>query len=126
MAKKLGLLVDTDIFIDHFNHQLFRELFESGKFSIYYSVVTRKELLSKEGLQDTERKSIQKFLKKCRLVPFDRAILRKYSDLRQHYPQSAKEDALFPSWSPVPRQAPGGCCPCHGPGSIVQKQAITR
>ncbi len=30
MAKKLNLLVDTDIFIDYFNRQLFGDLFESG------------------------------------------------------------------------------------------------
>ncbi|MBI4374118.1 MAG: hypothetical protein HY542_04495, partial [Deltaproteobacteria bacterium] len=95
MAKKLNLLVDTDIFIDYFNHQLFRDLLESGQFRVYYSVVTKKELLSKEGLQESEREAVQSFLKGCRLILLDRAILQKYSDLRGEYPQAAKEDTLI-------------------------------
>lgn len=95
MAKKLNLLVDTDIFIDYFNHQLFRDLFEGGRFQVYYSVVTKKELLSKEGLKEIERKSIEKFLKRHRMIPFNQALLQKYSDLRHQYPSSGKEDCLI-------------------------------
>ncbi len=95
MAKKLSLLVDTDIFIEHFNHQLFRDLFEAEELVLYYSVVTKKELLSKEGLTRPEKEAIQKFLKRYRIVPFDKSILQKYTDLRKEHSSSEKEDSLI-------------------------------
>lgn len=95
MAKKLGLLVDTDIFIEYFNHQLFRELFESPVYQVYYSVVTQKELLAKEGLKQSERKEIQRFLKRFRMVPLERQGMNKYSDLRKEHPAASKEDSLI-------------------------------
>ncbi len=95
MAKPLSVLVDTDIFIDYFNCQIFREFFESDQFRVYYSVVTKKELLSKEGINRTEEKAIRRFLKKVRLVLLDLPILEKYSLFRKQYPQIAKEDCLI-------------------------------
>jgi hypothetical protein len=95
MAKKLNLLVDTDVFIDHLNHQLFREIFTSKKIQVYYSVITKKELLSKEGLKDSEIKEIRKFLMQFRMVSLNSQILQKYSDLRIKYPQVEKEDCLI-------------------------------
>lgn len=103
MAKKLGLLVDTDIYIDFFNHRLFREILEGDSFRIYYSIVTKKELLSKEGLRDSEAKTIRHFLKKCRMVSLDRSILKKYSDLRKNNPSSRKEDCLIAATAIVKR-----------------------
>lgn len=93
MAKILNLLVDTDIFIDTLNHGLFKEIFEEYK--IYYSVVTKKELLSKEGLSSTEEKAIRNFLHRFRLIPLDKTILQKYSELREQHPASAKPDTLI-------------------------------
>ena len=93
MAKKLSLLVDTDVFIDYFNHQLFRELFEEGRFRIYYSVVTKKELFANKGLGESERKAISRFLRRHRIVSLDPSILGKYSELRRRHPSAAKEDA---------------------------------
>lgn len=95
MAKKINLLVDTDVFIDYFNHRLFREIFENESLLIYYSVVTKKELLSKEGLKDAEAKAIRAFLKKCRMVSLDRPVLEKYSELRNRHPTAGKEDCLI-------------------------------
>lgn len=87
--------MDTDVFIDYFNHQLFKDFFESDQFVVYYSVVTKKELLSKEGLTNAEHQTIQKFLKQCRMVPLDRSILQKYSSYRKQCPSAAKEDSLI-------------------------------
>lgn len=95
MAKKIAVLVDTDVFIDYFNHQLFRDILESELFQVYYSVVTKKELLSKEGLSDAESRAIRKFLKRFRLVPLDRGVLDTFSDLRGEHPNAAKEDCLI-------------------------------
>jgi len=103
MAKKLGLLVDTDIFIDFFNHRLFREILEGDSFHVYYSVITKKELLSKEGLRDSEAKAISHFLKKCRMVSLDRSILQKYSDLDKRHPSSRREDCLIAATAIVKR-----------------------
>ena len=41
---KIRLLIDTDIFIDYFNHGFFEEILENEEFDIYYSAVTKKEL----------------------------------------------------------------------------------
>lgn len=95
MAKKINLLVDTDIFIDYFNHQLFRQLFETNDFLIYYSVVTKKELLSKEGLTATEYETIKRSLKKYRGIGFNHSILQKYSELCIQHPNVHKEDCLI-------------------------------
>ena len=53
MAKKLGLLGDTDVFIDYLNQGLWSRLLESQDFQVYYSIVTKKELLSKRGLKES-------------------------------------------------------------------------
>ena len=94
MAKRLGLLVDSDIFIEYFNHRLFRTLFESGEFRIYYSVVTKKELLSKQGLKSSEKKAIRDCLGRFRMVPLGQAILQEYSGLRSRFHAAGKEDCL--------------------------------
>ncbi len=95
MAKKLGVLVDTDIFIEYFNHRLFRDFFESGRFQVYYSVVTKKELLSKSGLSATEQKVIKSFLKKYRMLSLSVQILNQYSLFRRQYRHAEKEDCLI-------------------------------
>lgn len=38
---KIKLLIDTDIFIDYFNHGFFEEILENKDFTIYYSVITK-------------------------------------------------------------------------------------
>lgn len=55
---KISVLVDTDIFIDYFNASRFHALFDSTRFTLYYSIIRKKELLGKPGLRDSERKSI--------------------------------------------------------------------
>ncbi len=101
MAKKISLLVDTDIFIDYFNHQLFREFFEAGRYQIFYSVVSKKELLAKKGLSTNQAKEIRAFLKKLRMIGLNPSIAEKYSELRRRHPQSEKEDCLIAATSIV-------------------------
>ena len=52
------ILVDTDIFIDDFNAGQYAGALDDRPATIYYSVVTRKELLGKPGLKDSERQAI--------------------------------------------------------------------
>lgn len=92
---KVSLLVDTDIFIDYFNTGRFATLFDPSRFTVYYSVITKKELLTKPGLRDTERESILAELNRCRLIALSDSITARYSDLRRRHPSLEKGDALI-------------------------------
>lgn len=92
---KVKLLIDTDIFIDYFNTGLLSTILESKEFEIYYSIVTKKELLSKRGLKEAERQAILLTLKRYHIIPLDNRITRVYSNLRCKHPNLEKEDALI-------------------------------
>ena len=92
---KVPLLIDTDIFIDYFKVGLLRQVFEGKEFEVYYSVVTKKELLSKSGLKESERQAILLTLKRYRLIPLDDRIARKYSEIRGRSQTLEKADALI-------------------------------
>jgi len=100
---KISVLVDTDIFIDYFNASRFHALFDSTRFTVYYSIVTKKELLTKSGLRDAERESILAELNRCRLIPLSDSIAARYSDLRHHFPSLDKGDALIAATALVKR-----------------------
>src|SRR5207253_3033869 len=89
---KVSVLVDTDVFIDYFNSGRFSSLFDSSRFTVYYSVVTKKELLSKPGLREAERQAILHELSQCRIVKLTEAITTLYSELRERHPSLDKED----------------------------------
>ncbi len=92
---KIGILVDTDIFIDYFNKGLFAIILEDKRFNIYYSIITRKELLSKKGLKTSEKEAIMFTLRKFREIKLDNRIISKYSLLRSTYKNLDKEDAMI-------------------------------
>ncbi len=92
---KINILVDTDILIDYFNEGLFSNILENKRFNIYYSAITRKELLSKTGLKTSDREAILYTLKGYRKVRLNERITRKYSEIRKQYPHIDKEDALI-------------------------------
>jgi predicted nucleic acid-binding protein len=94
-VAKIKLLVDTDIFIDYFNTGFLRAIFEEKDFQVYYSVITKKELLSKGGLKTTERQAILFTLKQHRIIPVNNRIASKFSELRRKHPSLEKEDALI-------------------------------
>lgn len=100
---KISVLVDTDIFIDYFNTGRFSTLFDSPRFIVYYSIITRKELLTKPGLRETERAAIEAELRRCRLVPLSDAIASRYSHLRHRHPALEKGDALIAATALVKR-----------------------
>jgi hypothetical protein len=65
------LLVDTDILIAYLNHKAYRAYLENPKNRIYYSAITKKELLSKQGLRASERRAILILLHRFRLIRLD-------------------------------------------------------
>ncbi|MEQ1626920.1 MAG: PIN domain-containing protein [Nitrospira sp.] len=92
---KISLLLDTDIFIDFFNTGRFHALFDSSSFTLYYSIVTKKELLTKLGLRENEREAILDELSRCRLITLSDSITARYSELRRQHPSLDKGDALI-------------------------------
>ncbi len=59
---KIRLLLDTDIIIDSLKGvRAAKELFRTRGIDLYCSILTKKELLSKKGLKDSERKSKRSF-----------------------------------------------------------------
>ncbi len=92
---KISLLLDTDIFIDYFNAGRFHALFDSRRFTVYYSAITKKELLTKPGLRDNERTSILAELAQCRLIALSDSITAHYSDLPRRHSSLEKGDALI-------------------------------
>ena len=91
---KIKLLIDTDIFIDALKEvKPARELFRSKDILLYCSILTKKELLSKRGLKDSERRKIMELLLKIRVLRIDDSISRKYFELIDKYGE--KQDNLI-------------------------------
>lgn len=100
---KVSVLVDTDVFIDYLNTGRFSSVFDSSVFTVYYSIVTKKELLTKPGLRETEREAIVAELSRCRLIGLSNSITARYSNLRRQYPSLDKADALIAATALVKR-----------------------
>ncbi len=83
---KIKLLVDTDVIIDYLKGvKPARDLFRSDSFNIYCSVLSKKELLSKIGLTDSERKRIEGLMSKLKVLRIDKDINTKYMLLLNKY-----------------------------------------
>jgi predicted nucleic acid-binding protein len=81
-----ALLIDTDIFIDYLKSiQPACALLDSPQFDLYYSSWTRKELLAKPGLKDSERQEIEVLLAGFRMISVDDNIAEKYWMLLRRY-----------------------------------------
>jgi predicted nucleic acid-binding protein len=89
------LLVDTDVLIAYINHRAYRSYLESARYRVYYSAITKKELLSKRGLKTGERQAILTLLKSFRLINVDQRVTNQYSRLRSRYPSLTKGDTLI-------------------------------
>jgi predicted nucleic acid-binding protein len=88
-------LVDTDILIAYPNRRSYRSYLENLLNRIYYSAITKKELLSKPGLKASDRRAILNLLPRFRLVRIDQTVADEYSRLRANYSSLAKGDALI-------------------------------
>jgi len=85
-VAKIKLLIDTDIFIDYLKGiSAAKVLFISTDIDIYCSVLTKKELLNKPGLKDSERKRIISIFRRLKTLSLDSDISLKYSDLLAKY-----------------------------------------
>lgn len=83
---KVKLLIDTDIFIDALKEiKPAKELFRIRELDLYCSILTKKELLSKGGLRDSERKRITVLLSKTKVLKIDNDIQYKYLSLIRRY-----------------------------------------
>jgi predicted nucleic acid-binding protein len=94
-VRKRKLLVDTDILISYLNRRRYRYYLESEDWQVYYSVVTRKELLAKQGLSDRERQAILLILRRYRQINISQNIALRYAELREQYSRLEREDALI-------------------------------
>jgi predicted nucleic acid-binding protein len=88
-------LVDTDILIVYLSRRSYRSYLENLLNRIYYSAITKKELLSKPGLKASDRRAILNLLPRFRLVRIDQTVADEYSRLRANYSSLAKGDALI-------------------------------
>ena len=83
---RIKLLIDTDIFIDYLKGMSpAKAVFRSRDIDIYCSILTKKELLSKPGLKNSERKKIISILRGLKSISIDPDISLKYSDLLSKY-----------------------------------------
>jgi hypothetical protein len=83
---RIKLLIDTDIFIDYLKGMApSKAVFRSKDIDIYCSVLTKKELLNKPGLKDSERKKIVSIFRELKTILIDSDISIKYSDLLAKY-----------------------------------------
>ena len=89
------LLVDTDVLIAYLNRRAYRSYFEAFKNKIYYSAVTKKELLSKRGLRASERRAILTLLRRFRLVRIEPGIAKEYARIRSLHSSLERGDALI-------------------------------
>lgn len=90
---KIRLLVDTDIIIDFLKGlRAAKDIFRSDRLEIYCSVLSKKELISKVGLKDSERRKILELLSKIKVLKIDSDISKKFSLLMRKYGE--KPDAI--------------------------------
>ena len=89
------LLVDTDILIAYLNRRAYRNYLEAAPIKIYYSAVTKKELLSKRGLKASERRAMLAVLRRYRLIRIDQRIAEEFARLRSLYPRLERGDCLI-------------------------------
>jgi predicted nucleic acid-binding protein len=89
----IKLLIDTDIVIDALKGiKPAKELFRNNEIDLYCSILTKKELLSKAGLTNTERKRVVNLLAEIKVLKIDETIIKKFHLLVSKYGE--RQDAL--------------------------------
>ena len=83
---KIKFLVDTDVIIDYLKGiRPAKELFRTRDIVIYCSILSKKELLSKAGISNSERKKITNLLSNIKVLKIDKDISNKYDKLLNKY-----------------------------------------
>ena len=79
---KIKLLIDTDILIDSLRGvKVAKDLFRAKDIDIYCSILSKKELLSKGGLRESERKRVINLLSMIKVLRIDDDINEKYLEM---------------------------------------------
>lgn len=87
--ERVNYLLDTDILIDWLQGKPWaRSLILNSDVRVYCSSVSRKELLSKQGLSDSERQRIARLLQLVRVLQVDPVIAAAASELLSQYADS--------------------------------------
>lgn len=90
---KIRILVATDIIIDFLKGvKPAMDIFRLENFDIYCSILSKKELISKIGLKDSEKKRIISLLSKIKVLKIDTEITSKYQLLIKKYGE--KSDSI--------------------------------
>ena len=83
---KIRILVDTDIIIDSLKGvKAAKDLLRTRSVDLYCSILTKKELLSKGGLKESERKRIINLLARMKVLRVDDDINNKFFSLMKAY-----------------------------------------
>jgi predicted nucleic acid-binding protein len=92
-----SIIIDSDVLIDYLNGvSTAKEILHSPLYRVYYTAVSRKELLGMPGLSTSEREKILRLLAKHRLIPIDQGIAKAFATLVAKYGGQGprKADAL--------------------------------
>ncbi len=93
---KIRILIDTDIIIDSLKGiRAAKELLRTGGADLYCSILTKKELLSKGGLKDSERKRIINLLARMKVLRIDKDINNKFLFLIKKYGERPEHTADY-------------------------------
>jgi predicted nucleic acid-binding protein len=85
-VARLSYLLDTDILIDWLKGKSWaKDFIWSSDARLYCSSVTRKELLSKPNLKDSERQRILRLMRHIRVLNIDPVIAAAASELLHKY-----------------------------------------
>jgi len=103
-VARIKLLIDTDIFIDYLKGMSpAKAVFRSRDVDIYCSILTKKELLNKPGLKDSEKKRIVSIFKGLKTISINSDVALKYADLLAKYHKTGLQppDAIIAAtaWS---------------------------
>jgi predicted nucleic acid-binding protein len=83
---KIKLLIGTDILIDSLRGiKGAKDLFRTKGIDLYCSILSKKELLSKSGLRESERERIIDLLSRIKILRIDDDINKKYLFLMKKY-----------------------------------------
>jgi predicted nucleic acid-binding protein len=83
---KVRLLIDTDVLIDFLKGiKTAKDLFRSERFDLYCSVQSKKELITKVGLKNSEKKAITALLSGIKVLKVDGDVINKFSLLLAKY-----------------------------------------
>jgi predicted nucleic acid-binding protein len=66
-----------------------KDLFRTKDIDLYCSILSKKELLSKSGLRESERRRIIDLLSRIKVLKIDDDISKKYSFLMKKYGESS-------------------------------------